>query len=220
MLEQGQGDLLRALQLLPRPARRRRGSGRRSSSTPGRATLPWAPSSSAPPRAASCRSMTISVPHRQPRSAGTGDAGLRQRLDQERPERSGALVGHRLHQDLRLRVRGSRSSIPRRPASWSPCRRTAAPSAPSCIAKGKAKIFERAKCWECHGKQGRGDGQKSFDRKDDWGFPIRIRNVTHALEDQGRRRRSKTSTCAFPPASTARPMPSFVKRALNEDERW
>ncbi|MFQ5567862.1 MAG: c-type cytochrome, partial [Paracoccaceae bacterium] len=38
------------------------------------------------------------------------------------------------------------------------------------IAKGAA-VFERAKCWECHGRQGRGDGQKAFDRKDDWGFP-------------------------------------------------
>ena len=51
------------------------------------------------------------------------------------------------------------------------------PSDAQLIERGKA-VFERAKCWECHGKLGRGDGQKSFDRKDDWGFPIRIRNVT------------------------------------------
>lgn len=85
------------------------------------------------------------------------------------------------------------------------------------IAKGK-KIFERAKCWECHGKQGRGDGQKAFDRKDDWGFPIRIRNVTHPwkikagieVEDIYMR---------FSTGINGTPMPSFAK-ALNEDERW
>lgn len=85
------------------------------------------------------------------------------------------------------------------------------------IAKGK-EIFERAKCWECHGKQGRGDGQKSFDRTDDWGFPIRIRNVTHswkiktgaAVEDIYMR---------FSTGINGTPMPSFAK-ALNVEERW
>ena len=46
------------------------------------------------------------------------------------------------------------------------------------VARGK-EVFKQAKCWECHGELGRGDGQESFDRTDDWGFPIRIRNVTH-----------------------------------------
>ena len=42
-----------------------------------------------------------------------------------------------------------------------------APYDEETIAKG-AQIFERAKCWECHGKQGRGDGLEAFDRTDDW----------------------------------------------------
>lgn len=92
-----------------------------------------------------------------------------------------------------------------------------APFNPETVAKGKA-VFERAKCWECHGKLGRGDGQKSFDRKDDWGFPIRIRNVTHpwkikagsAVEDIYMR---------FSTGITGTPMPSFVK-ALSEEDRW
>ena len=37
-------------------------------------------------------------------------------------------------------------------------------------------IYEQAKCWECHGKQGRGDGLKADELKDDWGLPIRPRN--------------------------------------------
>jgi DMSO reductase family type II enzyme heme b subunit len=85
------------------------------------------------------------------------------------------------------------------------------------IAKGK-KVFEKAKCWECHGKLGRGDGQKAFDREDDWGFPIRIRNVTHPwkikagieVEDIYMR---------FSTGISGTPMPSFVK-ALTEEERW
>jgi len=96
-----------------------------------------------------------------------------------------------------------------------PARR--APFDADTIARGK-KIFERAKCWECHGKLGRGDGQKSFDREDDWGFPIRIRNVTHPwkikagsdVEDIYMR---------FSTGINGTPMPSFAK-ALNEDERW
>ncbi len=52
-----------------------------------------------------------------------------------------------------------------------------APYDAETIARG-AKVFEKAQCWSCHGKLGRGDGNKEF-REDDWGFPIRIRNVTH-----------------------------------------
>ncbi len=92
-----------------------------------------------------------------------------------------------------------------------------APYNDETIAKGKT-VFEKAKCWECHGKTGRGDGQKSFDRTDDWGFPIRIRNVTHPwkikagieVEDIYMR---------FSTGINGTPMPSFVK-ALTEEERW
>ena len=92
-----------------------------------------------------------------------------------------------------------------------------APYNDETIARGK-EVFEKAKCWECHGKQGRGNGQKSFDRTDDWGFPIRIRNVTHPwkikagieVEDIYMR---------FSTGINGTPMPSFVK-ALTEEERW
>ncbi|MFI5295545.1 MAG: c-type cytochrome [Thermodesulfovibrionales bacterium] len=38
------------------------------------------------------------------------------------------------------------------------------------IALGK-EMYEKAKCWECHGKAGRGDGEKGWQEKfkDDWG---------------------------------------------------
>ncbi len=93
---------------------------------------------------------------------------------------------------------------------------TRAPYNADTIAKGKA-VFEKAKCWSCHGKLGRGDGNKEF-RQDDWGFPIRIRNVTHpwkikagtAVEDIYMR---------FTTGISGTPMPSFVK-TLSEEDRW
>ncbi|MHC4611595.1 MAG: c-type cytochrome, partial [Planctomycetota bacterium] len=85
------------------------------------------------------------------------------------------------------------------------------------VAEGK-KVFERAKCWECHGKLGRGDGQKSFDRKDDWGFPIRIRNVTHPWKIKAGSE-VEDIYMRFSSGISGTPMPSFVK-ALKEEERW
>ena len=85
------------------------------------------------------------------------------------------------------------------------------------VARGR-EIFERAKCWECHGRLGRGDGQKSFDRKDDWGFPIRIRNVTHPWKIKGGSA-VEDIYMRFSTGINGTPMPSFVK-ALSDAERW
>jgi cytochrome c oxidase cbb3-type subunit 2 len=41
------------------------------------------------------------------------------------------------------------------------------------------QVYEQAKCWECHGRQGRGDGPKSVELKDDWGRLIRPRDFTN-----------------------------------------
>lgn len=86
------------------------------------------------------------------------------------------------------------------------------------IAKGK-EVFERAKCWECHGKQGRGDGQKAFDRTDDWGFPIRIRNVTHPWKIKGGDT-VEDIYMRFTTGINGTPMPSFVEGVKSEEERW
>ncbi len=92
-----------------------------------------------------------------------------------------------------------------------------APYNEDSIAKGK-ELFLETKCWECHGKEGRGDGLEAFDKTDDWGFPIRIRNVTHPwkikagieVEDIYMR---------FSTGINGTPMPSFVD-ARTEEERW
>jgi DMSO reductase family type II enzyme heme b subunit len=92
-----------------------------------------------------------------------------------------------------------------------------APYNADSIEKGKA-VFERAKCWECHGKSGRGDGQKSFDRTDDWGFPIRIRNVTHPWKIKAGSE-VEDIYMRFSTGILGTPMPSFVD-ALTEEDRW
>ncbi len=92
-----------------------------------------------------------------------------------------------------------------------------APYNEETITKGK-EVFEKAKCWECHGKLGRGDGQKAFDREDDWGFPIRIRNVTHPWKIKAGTE-VEDIYMRFSTGINGTPMPSFVK-ALSEEERW
>ena len=91
------------------------------------------------------------------------------------------------------------------------------PYSEALVAEGK-EVFEHAKCWECHGKLGRGDGQESFDRTDDWGFPIRIRNVTHPWKIKAGTE-VEDIYMRFSTGINGTPMPSFVD-ALSEQERW
>jgi cytochrome c oxidase cbb3-type subunit I/II len=45
------------------------------------------------------------------------------------------------------------------------------------IAHGK-DVWQNAKCWECHGQTGKGDGEKAAGLKDDFGFPVRPADLT------------------------------------------
>ena len=92
-----------------------------------------------------------------------------------------------------------------------------APYNANTIAQGK-KVFNKAKCWECHGRGGRGDGEKSFDKIDDWGFPIRIRNVTHPWKIKAGSE-VEDIYMRFSTGISGTPMPSFLK-SLSEKERW
>jgi mono/diheme cytochrome c family protein len=48
-------------------------------------------------------------------------------------------------------------------------------SKPQYLRLGKA-LYTQAKCYECHGHTGEGDGEKAGKLKDDWGRPIRPKN--------------------------------------------
>lgn len=40
------------------------------------------------------------------------------------------------------------------------------------------KVYQKFKCWECHGGGGLGNGKKAPDLKDDWGFPLPPRDLS------------------------------------------
>jgi cytochrome c oxidase cbb3-type subunit 2 len=39
-------------------------------------------------------------------------------------------------------------------------------------------VYDKAKCWECHGEKGRGDGEKAGELKDDWGRSVKVNDFT------------------------------------------
>jgi len=86
------------------------------------------------------------------------------------------------------------------------------------IARGKA-LYEQKKCWQCHGKGGRGDGTSSAGMKDEWGFPIRPVNFTKSWRFRGGDRLEdiyRTFTTGF----NGTPMPSFVDAIPAAADRW
>ncbi|MFQ5449129.1 MAG: c-type cytochrome [Nitrospinaceae bacterium] len=87
------------------------------------------------------------------------------------------------------------------------------------IDEGK-KIFIKNKCFECHGGEGRGDGNPTM--KDDWGFPIVAADWQQCWNFRGSRRQP------FDPFNIVRtistglngtPMPNFKDQITIED-RW
>ena len=87
------------------------------------------------------------------------------------------------------------------------------------IDQGK-EVFTKNKCFECHGGEGRGDGNPTM--KDDWGFPILAADWQQCWNFRGSRRDS------FNPFNIVRtvttglngtPMPNFKDQITIED-RW
>ncbi len=95
---------------------------------------------------------------------------------------------------------------------------------PSCsdemIKKGREIEEKTAKCWECHGKEGRGDGEKAWQEnfKDDWGYPILPADHTHPWEF----RKGSSLEDIYLTITTGNkgtPMTSY-QDTLSDDERW
>ncbi|MFQ5683699.1 MAG: ethylbenzene dehydrogenase-related protein [Candidatus Binatia bacterium] len=83
--------------------------------------------------------------------------------------------------------------------------------------KGKV-AYRKAKCWQCHGQEGRGDGPSAAQLKDDWGFPILPADLTKGWRYKG----GNSVTAIFTRFTTGMdgtPMPSFSE-TLSEEERW
>jgi DMSO reductase family type II enzyme heme b subunit len=82
------------------------------------------------------------------------------------------------------------------------------------------EVFLKNKCFECHGGEGRGDGNPTM--KDDWGFPIVAADWTQCWNFRGARRDP------FNPFNVVRtittglngtPMPNF-KDQITVEDRW
>jgi cytochrome c oxidase cbb3-type subunit 2 len=90
------------------------------------------------------------------------------------------------------------------------------PPAAEMVERGQA-IWRQAKCWECHGDTGKGDGQKAPGLKDDFGFGIVPANLTRGLFKSG-----PTVTDIFRTISIGlggTPMPSY-QASFSEADRW
>jgi cytochrome c oxidase cbb3-type subunit I/II len=93
-----------------------------------------------------------------------------------------------------------------------------APPTPSeaMLARGK-EVWQVAKCWECHGQTGMGDGEKAAELRDDLGFPIVPADLT-----SGQFKSGPAVTDIFRTMTTGlsgTPMPSY-RDALPEEDRW
>jgi len=88
------------------------------------------------------------------------------------------------------------------------------------LKKGAELIVEK-KCVECHGMEGRGDGN-AFNLKDDWGFSIQPANWHKCWNFRGSRQDPYNVSNIFRTFSTGvngTPMPSFADNTTVE-ERW
>jgi cytochrome c oxidase cbb3-type subunit 2 len=84
------------------------------------------------------------------------------------------------------------------------------------LAQGK-EIWQSAKCWECHGNEGKGDGDKADELEDDFGYPIPPANLTTGLFKSGADARDiyRTMTTGL----NGTPMPSYAD-SLPDEQRW
>ncbi len=97
---------------------------------------------------------------------------------------------------------------------------TQIPSSPESIEQGRDIFMNKAKCVECHGVEGRGDG--NLTQRDDWAFPIFPANLQKPWNLRGNRRDPYNPRNIFREISTGlngTPMPSFAEE-LSEEERW
>ena len=94
------------------------------------------------------------------------------------------------------------------------------PSSPESIEAGLEVYMKKGKCAECHGEEGRGDGNAT--QKDEWGFPILPADLHKCWNFRGNRRDPYNPANVFREVSTGlngTPMPSFAE-ILSIEDRW
>jgi cytochrome c oxidase cbb3-type subunit I/II len=78
-------------------------------------------------------------------------------------------------------------------------------------------VWRNAKCWECHGQTGKGDGEKAPGLKDDLGFPVKPADLTAGQFKSGPTVEDIFRTMTTGLSGT--PMPSY-RDSLSEEDRW
>lgn len=92
------------------------------------------------------------------------------------------------------------------------------PPKPSAeLVRRGGEVWKAAKCWECHGQEGKGDGEKASGLKDDFGFPIPPANLTTGQFKSGSDVKDIFRTMSTGLSGT--PMPSFSD-TVSEEDRW
>ncbi len=92
------------------------------------------------------------------------------------------------------------------------------PPRPSAeLVRRGGEVWKAAKCWECHGREGKGDGEKAPGLKDDFGFPIPPANLTTGQFKSGSDVKDIFRTMSTGLSGT--PMPSFSD-TVSEEDRW
>ena len=79
------------------------------------------------------------------------------------------------------------------------------------------EVWEQAKCWECHGKTGKGDGEKAAGLKDDDHFTIVPADLTRGQFKSGPAVEDIFRTISTGLSGT--PMPTY-RDSISEDDRW
>jgi cytochrome c oxidase cbb3-type subunit I/II len=87
---------------------------------------------------------------------------------------------------------------------------------PDLVARGK-DLYVKAKCFQCHGPGGKGDGPSADELKDLAGFPIRPADFTRGQFKGGSSAPDIFRTMSLGLDGT--PMPSFAD-SMSEPERW
>ena len=85
------------------------------------------------------------------------------------------------------------------------------------VEKGKG-VYQKTRCWECHGQEGRGDGSSASKLKDEWGLPILPADLTKGWQYKGGNSVKDIFT-RFTTSMDGTPMPSFAD-TLSAQDRW
>jgi mono/diheme cytochrome c family protein len=112
-------------------------------------------------------------------------------------------------------VKGFSDAFTTRPTVVAPA--TSVSASAAVVARGR-EVYRAAKCWECHGEAGRGDGPSAATLKDDAGERIAPANLTKAWRFKGGRE-PRDVFLRLSTGMDGTPMPSYAD-TLPEDDRW